>query len=135
MAGRKPLMLGHVRALCGSAHAKQWMIVFLKTMRGELRVAEACQELGIAASRFHAARQEWLKESLKLLEPRPVGRPPKRAPVMTEDVARLRRQVEEQEEELRAAAARLEVARILNRGPTEPPGKTAGEPRAGRRPR
>jgi transposase InsO family protein len=42
-------------------------------------VPEACRRLGIGESRFHDLRGAWLQEALELLEPRPLGRPPRAA--------------------------------------------------------
>ena len=75
--GRKPLGAAHVERLDGSSLAKQRLGLILRTIRGELTVGEACRVLSICESRFHALRNRWLQESLELLEPRRVGRPPK----------------------------------------------------------
>ena len=76
-AGRKPLGTGHVDQLSGSERAKLRLETILNTLRGELRIADACQPLGVCESRFFAMRNHWLQEALELLEPRSVGRPPK----------------------------------------------------------
>ena len=76
-AGRKPLGTGHVDQLSGSERAKLRLETILNTLRGELRIADACQQLGVCESRFFALRNHWLQEALELLEPRPAGRPPK----------------------------------------------------------
>ncbi len=76
-AGRKPLGTGHVDQLNGSERAKLRLTTILKTLRGELKITDACQLLGVGESRFFALRNDWLQESLELLEPRPTGRPPK----------------------------------------------------------
>jgi hypothetical protein len=75
--GRRPLAAGHVEHLNGSELAKLRLSLILRTMLGELSVAEACAELEVCESRFHALRTHWLQESLELLEPRRTGRPPK----------------------------------------------------------
>ena len=74
-AGRKPLGAGHVDQLSGSERAKLRLATILNTLRGELKVADACQQLGVCQSRFFAMRHHWLQEALELLEPRPAGRP------------------------------------------------------------
>ena len=76
-AGRKPLGTGHVDQLSGSERAKLRLETILNTLRGELKIADACQQLGVCESRFFALRNHWLQEALELLEPRPAGRPPK----------------------------------------------------------
>ncbi len=71
--GRKPLATGHVNTLAGSTRAKDRLRVFLQTLRGELTVPKACEELGLSESQFHWVRGQWLQEALELLEPRPLG--------------------------------------------------------------
>lgn len=73
--GRKPLVTGHVDTLAGSTRAKDRLRVFLETLRGELTVPKACEELALSESQFHWARGQWLQEALELLESRPLGRP------------------------------------------------------------
>jgi len=113
--GRKPLATGHVDRLQGSEPAKQRLTVLLETLRGELPVPEACQRLGICESRFHELRGEWLQEALELLEPRPLGRPPRQA-----DAAPLPSRIQALEAEnrtlrqqLTAAELRRELAEVL----------------------
>ena len=55
-AGRKPLGAGHVDQLSGSERAKLRLATILNTLRGELKVADACQQLGVCQSRFFAMR-------------------------------------------------------------------------------
>lgn len=78
--GRKPLAAGHVDRLEGSELARLRMRLFLETMMGEVTIPEACRELGVCESRFHAHRHAWLQEALTLLEPRRTGRPPNAPP-------------------------------------------------------
>jgi hypothetical protein len=68
---------GHVDQLSGSERAKLRLATILNTLRGELKISDACQQLGVCESRFFAMRHHWLQEALELLEPRPAGRPPK----------------------------------------------------------
>ena len=75
-AGRKPLGTSHVDQLSGSERAKLRLATILNTLRGELKIADACQQLGVCESRFFAMRNHWLQESLELLEPQRTGRPP-----------------------------------------------------------
>jgi hypothetical protein len=107
-------MLGHLETLGGSEHAKTRMTVFLKTLQGELTVVEACQILHIEETRFHAARKEWLVESVQLLEPRRMGRPVKTNVETPEEVERLRVENQELRHRLRAMEVSLDVAMILS---------------------
>lgn len=111
--GRKPLATRHVDSLCGSERAKLRLQTILKTLQGQLTVAEACQVLGVGESRFHALRNQWLQEALDLLEPRPLGRP---APVVSpeqEEVARLQTEIRDLKQQLRVTAVREELARVM----------------------
>jgi transposase-like protein len=115
--GRKPLTLAHVHKLDGSERAKQRMTVLLKTLEGQCTVSQACQELGISESHFHALRDQWMQGSLALLEPRPLGRPPRAAPA--DETSTLRERVAQLEHELALAQLRRDVAEIVGHG-TEP---------------
>ena len=113
--GRKPLTTEHVDYLCGSARAKDRMRVFLETLRGTLMVPDACELLKLSESHFHELRQKWLQESLELLEPRRMGRPPKQedAAEVAREWARLAAEVARLQEQVSAAQVREEVTRIL----------------------
>ncbi len=134
MAGRKPLELAHVDALDGSERAKQRLRVFLETLQGDLSVAEGCQRLGVHESYFHELRHRWLQEALWLLEPQPVGRPPRKPPSaesaeaadVARDNTRLAAEAESLREALRAAAVREEIARIKSAPHGGAPGGAPG---------
>ena len=124
--GRKPLAASHVEHLSGSETAKQRLEMILKTMLGEVTVAEACSELGIGESWFHALRNQWLQEALALLEPRRVGRPPKQPESdETRQIAQLEETVKELEQQVDVADVRREIGEILPHvtGVAEPPEK------------
>lgn len=110
--GRKPLATAHVQRLDGSELAKQRLETILETMRGTLTIPAACQRLGVCESRFHALRQQWLQESLQLLEPRPVGRPAK---AVAADSAETEVACENSrlQKELQLAETKREVAEIM----------------------
>ena len=123
--------------LQGSALAKERLKVVLQTLAGELRVQEACEQLGICEQRFHQLRQEALEAALAGLELGRPGRPARVASAAEEEVRQLEEQLAAQEVELRAAQAREEIALILPRVVQEPEveveKKTRGRPR--KRPR
>jgi len=110
-AGRKPLGTGHVDQLSGSERAKLRLTTILETLRGELTIADACQVLGVCDSRFFVMRHEWLQESLELLEPRIIGRPPK--PLADPRQRELEQTNAELEQQLREAQVRRDVDQIL----------------------
>jgi ribosomal protein L29 len=104
----------HLEHLSGSQQAKRRLAMILKTMLGEMTVAEACSELGIGESRFHALRNQWLQGALTLLEPRRVGRPPKHTESdATGQIARLEANLQQLQQQLQVAGVRREIAEIL----------------------
>ena len=127
--GRKPLATGHVERLSGSERAKRRLATILRTITGELTIVEACTELGVSQSRFHALRHEWLQEALELLEPRPLGRPPIASPPVDGDqLAELLAEKEDLQRQLHVAEVRREIAAVLPQVGTAPgraPKKTA----------
>lgn len=111
--GRKPIALAHVHKLDGSERAKRRMTVFLKTLEGQCTIDEACQELDVCESHFHALRDQWLQGSLALLEPRPLGRPPRAAEA--EASAELRERIAQLERQLALVQLQREVADVIGR--------------------
>ena len=110
-AGRKPLGTGHVDPLRGSERAKLRLATILNTLRGELKISDACQQLGVCESRFFALRNHWLQEALELLEPRSVGRPPKsQVDPRQKELEQTNSQLEQQ---LLEAQVRRDVEQIL----------------------
>ena len=103
--GRKPAGPQIAEGLEGSPVAKQRLEVILKTIAGQLTVAQACQQLGIGESRFHALRHQTLQTTLEALEPRPLGRPAK--PTSSEQA-----EIDELQAELRRLRADSELAQL-----------------------
>jgi hypothetical protein len=136
--GRKPLGPGHVDRLTGSAAAKQRMKVLLETLLGKRIVPEACAELGIGESRFHALRNRWLQQALELLEPRPIGRPPHQADAVAAqaELAALETENRALRQQLAAAEVQRELAEALPQvvhSADPPQKKTAARPSRRRR--
>jgi hypothetical protein len=121
--GRKPAGPQIAERLEGSPAAKQRLEVILATIAGQLTVPEACQQLGIGKSRFHALRNQTLQATLKALEPRPLGRPAK--PTFPEQA-----EVEELQAELRRLHADLELAQLQLRLARIHPGLIGSQPAA-----
>jgi len=80
-----------VDGLDGSEEAKLRLKVILETVAGKQTIVEACEELGISPSRFHALREQVLQSMVHGLETKAPGRPPKAA-----DPAELEALLEEQ---------------------------------------
>jgi hypothetical protein len=111
--GCKPKGSALVANLDGSLQAKERLEVILETLAGHLSIGQACQRLGVKEARFHQLRTEALAASLARLEPRSAGRPSRQA--STEEIRQqeLEREVAELQSELRVAAVREEIARVL----------------------
>lgn len=119
--GRKPLAAGHVEHLSGSELAKLRLSLILKTMLGQLTVAQACTELGVCESRFHALRNKWLQEAVELLEPRRMGRPAKNVESdERREIDQLEAALKEMQREAEVAEVRQAIADILRPPSTEP---------------
>jgi len=128
-----------VERLSGSERAKSRLATILKTITGELTIVEARTELGVSESRFHALRHEWLQEALELLEPRPIGRPPRASPAVDgAQLAELLAEKEDLQRQLHVAEVRREIAAVLPQVGTTPgraPKKTATTVPGRQRPR
>lgn len=119
MRGRRPSGPDLVDRLTGSERARERVKVVLRTVAGDLRVRDACRELGLSEQRFDELRAQALQAAVSELEPKPAGRPPRVASPAADELERLRRRVAESEAEVRAAAVRAELAAVLppRRGP------------------
>jgi hypothetical protein len=113
MRGRIPAGPEAVEQLDGSDKAKERLRIILETIAGRLRVAEACEQLGICEQRFRQLRAELLRAALASLEDQPAGRPPR--PKEADESVTLRRQLQALEEELHVAQVREEIALALPR--------------------
>jgi len=117
--GHRPLALEHVRQLDGSDHAKQRMTTLLKTLQSGCSVGDACAEMDLSESHFHALRHQWLQGSLQLLEPRAPGRRAKERSPEIERIEQLEQTVRELQRELALTQAQCEVMEALG---TDVPG-------------
>jgi hypothetical protein len=126
MRGRRPAGPGYVDHLNGTAETKRRLKVILQTMRGELRLSEACELLDVCPQRLHQLREEAMQGALAALEPRPAGRPPQAR--ADEQVEQLQQKLTDAEVELRAAQAREEIALVLPRAAQPAEGKKTRRP-------
>lgn len=108
--GGKPKGPALVDGIDAPAQAKRKLKVILETITGTKPIAEACGELGIAEAMFHKLRTEWLAESVKLLEPKPLGRPPKEKAVEVDEVQRLKEENARLTRELMASQLKADIA-------------------------
>ena len=111
----------------GSGQAKRKLRVILQTLAGEKNVPEACAELGVTRSRFHALRQEFLLDAVASLEPRHRGRPARQVSPEQARVEELERQNQTLAIELRAAQVREELAAVMPHLFKNPSGKGTGK--------
>ncbi len=109
--GRKPSGAKLVDAFDGSALAKRRLKVILQTLSGELRVADACERLGINQAAFYKMRRRFLDESVAGLEPRKPGR--RAGEEEPEEVAALCREIAELTYRLRTTEIRARIARTM----------------------
>jgi transposase-like protein len=108
--GRKPKGPALVDGIDGPAEAKQKLKVILETIAGTKPIAEASGELGIAEAMFHKLRTEWLEGSVKLLEPKPLGRPPKEKAAEADEVERLKEENARLTRDLMASQLKADIA-------------------------
>ncbi len=131
MRGRYPVGPEYVDKLQGSALAKGRVKAVLQTLSGDLRLQEACQELGICEQRFHQLRQETLQAAVTALEAGAPGRPALTLSPAEEKIRALEDQVAALQIELHAAKVREEIGLTLRPGPVEsntPEKKTTRRP-------
>jgi hypothetical protein len=83
--------------------------IILATLSGTLPIAQACAELGVGRTRFHALRWQVLEGAIDALKPRARGRP-RRVPHDAPEVLALRARIRELEVALRTTALRSEIA-------------------------
>ena len=113
MRGRWPQGPEYVDKLAGSAETKERLKAILDTLYGQARLLEACQQLGIAETRFHQLREIALQSALTAIEPRPAGRPSRLSSSAAEQIRALQVRVQELEQALHEAQVREEIALVL----------------------
>ncbi|MCC7015230.1 MAG: hypothetical protein IT454_21910 [Planctomycetes bacterium] len=107
MSGRARHLLELVGHLVGDEGQKQRLKVIFAVLIGELSVNEACELLGLCASRYYELRQQVLEAALQSLSPHPAGRP--RAVVDSQEVEHLSAMAAEHEREMHLMRVREEL--------------------------
>ena len=112
-AGRKPLSIAdQIDRLAGSPAAKARLRVILANLAGQIGIADACAELGIAESWFFDLKHESLERWAKAMEPGSPGRRPTVEPTPEQQrIVELEERVRRLELELKATQLREELAR------------------------
>jgi hypothetical protein len=82
--------------------------IILATLTGTLPIAQACAELGVGRTRFHALRWQVLAGAMEALKPQARGRP--RRPGPDAEIVALQTRIRELEIALRTTALRSEIA-------------------------
>lgn len=116
LAGRPAEGIEHIDHLSASHRAKQRLKAVVETLHGDVSIGEACDRLGVHASRFHEMRHEALQAAAERLEPRLPGR--KRQPALGDpgELDRAKSRVAELEKELVLERTRTDVARVAPGG-------------------
>jgi len=101
----------HVDHLEGADADKRRLRIVLETISGDRSVEQACEELGVSASRFHELRREALQAALDGLTPGASGRPKHDDPPADQErLKTLERENRELMLELQASYTRTEIA-------------------------
>ncbi len=131
--GRPPFKSGHVDGLEGPGREKERLRAILRTLSGDIPVAEACEELSLSRTHFNDLRVRALQAALDGLIPQVSGRKRKVLEVEPSEVERLRHENLYLRDELDIARVRTELALVMPhvlREPVSPGGK--GSARAGK---
>jgi hypothetical protein len=107
--GRPILGVDLIERLDGPRAMRRRVRIVLATLAGTLTIAQACAELGIGRTHFHALRWRVLDGALGALRPRPRGRPRQVDPE-TLVVQQLQARIRELEVALKTTALRSEIA-------------------------
>jgi hypothetical protein len=112
--GRKPLGIEQVDRVPGSPLAKERLRVILANIAGELTIEDACDALGIEASRLFDLKRRCLEEWVELLEPKTPGRKPGARSGALARIDELETRIARLELELKAARLQEELARVVS---------------------
>lgn len=113
MARGRPITgVALIERLDGPRAMRRRVRVVLATIAGGLTIAQACAELGIGRTQFHALRWRVLEGALEALRPRPRGR---RRTSERESLAvqQLQARIRELEVALNTTALRSEIAETM----------------------
>src|SRR5579862_419737 len=108
--GRRTAAAALVQWLDGSDEAKARLVMLLDVWAGQQTAVQAVLRLGPTERCFHQLRTQCLQAALASLEPRPLGRPPRRPADPGGQFAALENQVQNLRLDLRAAQIREEIA-------------------------
>lgn len=112
--GRKPMGIEQVDRVPGSPLAKDRLRLILANIAGELTIEDACDALGIEASRLFDLKRRCLANWVELLEPKTAGRKPGARSVEQARIDELETRIARLELELKAARLQEELARVTS---------------------
>ena len=98
-----------IERLDGPRAMRRRVRIVLATLGGGRTIAQACAELGVGRTQFHALRWRVLDGALEALRPRPRGRP-RQLPLESPEMQQLRARIRELEDALKTTALRSEIA-------------------------
>src|SRR5262245_49032404 len=113
MRGRWPSGPEYLNKLDGSVETKERLKAILDMMYGEVRLLEACAQLGISETRIHQLREQAMRGALTAIAPRPAGRPSRVLASEAEQIRALQARVRELEQALHESQVREEIALVL----------------------
>ena len=99
-----------VRSLDGSAHARRRLEAVLETIAGGMSVREACERLCIGETAFHKMRTKALGAALVSLEPKALGRPPRRVDEKDRRIGELGSEIDRLKKAVATSQVREELA-------------------------
>jgi hypothetical protein len=129
--GRPVIGVDLIERIEGPRVLRRRVRIVLATLSGTLTIAQACAELGVGRTRFHALRWQVLAGAMEALKPRPRGRP--RLPTADAEVVALQARIRDLERALRTTALRSEIALTLPHLLDRAARKKKGAGRAARR--
>ena len=110
--GRKPLGIDQIDRVPGSPLAKERLRVILANIAGELTIEDACDALGVEASRLFDLKRRCLEEWVELLELKTPGRKQGARSAEQARIDELEMRIARLELELKAARLQEELARV-----------------------
>jgi len=111
--GRPTSAASIVGRLKGTPAAKQRVLVVLENLGGTLPVAQACRRLCFSRTLFRRHREALLLAAIRVLEPRPRGRPVRKPPAESRRILELEDKISRLEEDLAFTRVREELALLV----------------------
>lgn len=111
--GRPPKGPKLVQSLEGSAHARKRLETVLETIAGGMSVSDACERLGVSQTAFYKMRAKALSAAMASLEPKALGRPPRRVDEKDRKIDELGSEIERLRKAVVTSQVREELALVM----------------------